>query len=907
MITKLTAENAELYYAPRFAEITAAFKAAGKNIEIKSLEDYFDHLVPDIAELTAGAKNMPNAYLLVLPADEEIFTIDANSRAISVPSFVKKNGIGVYGDHHAEMIVMTIDRYFDHEDFLNDKIVINWNFTPAGEKSPSESHAVAAFAPNEELNPGYITFGFIITKDMTPQKGTLTFSVTIYDVDADEIVYSFNTLPATVTINDTLTLLDPHIVKNDTANYVGRLTNSVYIDNTISPIGVPEWKSGDYDKSTKTYTGLTDVAYFDPWEDEHNIYREGALLKAYATLVPATADIVYKWSFKPKDGTVETAREFTTVNKPTDYIRIDLPERDNGAFFYLEDAMGRPNVQEAPLTWDEAKALLDQAIDNEDGLQFLPLQVQKITTIPAGEHQSDYEDNQSRVVFNVASDSNKLYIYSTEELTRFASDDPYQGSGEWVGIDIDTGLESIVGAFLGDVELTEEDEATAAAFGLEAGHIAYWIKADVAAIHSDLLKISAEGFRPTKMIIKYAGIDPEAQGDAAPLRVFDHVNTPVFYVRGSSYRALSAGYYQVQAQARISAGENYEKVLDGAELKVNTDYYVKDANDEIDRLNPIRNEDAYEAQQNGIELYTLISAARNSVPVESQTLYIPEACKPSVSLSVGTEYQFNDTVRKKENYPGPKYVYIDNNIPLEIVATVTIDSTNQEDKAGAFATELVKTSQAMPTYEEIEQRINDGDLTFDRLPSDSKFRFNQTVQQGEYVVRTINRRNGTYSVSDNSESIHTSFVAPAITNIDVNVISEGPDPIPALIGGNRPESGLVNFELNRQHPEYEFELIDHSTNYKDAFCYYYIEEVNYDETTGIATIRTPQDRQDDMFESEEDLRPISATEVIEDEESHLVYKFRIWQDPGYYRIRTENEYNGTVHTAYTDVFGIVTH
>jgi len=135
MITKLTAENAELYYAPRFAEITAALQAAGKDIEIRSLEDYFLYLT-DIAELKIGAKDMPNAYLLVLPADEEVFAIDANTRAISVPAFVKKNGIGVYGDHRAEMIVLTVDRYFDHEDFLNDKIVINWNFTPAGGKVP---------------------------------------------------------------------------------------------------------------------------------------------------------------------------------------------------------------------------------------------------------------------------------------------------------------------------------------------------------------------------------------------------------------------------------------------------------------------------------------------------------------------------------------------------------------------------------------------------------------------------------------------------------------------------------------------------------------------------------------------------------------------------------------------------
>jgi len=45
MITKLTADNAELYYAPRFAQITKAFEAAGKpEIQINSLEDYFSNL-----------------------------------------------------------------------------------------------------------------------------------------------------------------------------------------------------------------------------------------------------------------------------------------------------------------------------------------------------------------------------------------------------------------------------------------------------------------------------------------------------------------------------------------------------------------------------------------------------------------------------------------------------------------------------------------------------------------------------------------------------------------------------------------------------------------------------------------------------------------------------------------------
>lgn len=920
MITKLTAENAELYYAPRFAEITAALQATGKNIEIKSLEDYFLYLT-DIAELKVGAKDMPNAYLLVLPADEEVFAIDANTRAISVPAFVKKNGIGVYGDHQAEMIVMTIDRYFDHEDFLNDKIVINWNFTRAGEKTPlyPENQAAAAFAPNEELNPGYITFGFIITKDMTPEKGTLTFSVTIYDDKSNDIVYSFNTLTASVAINDTLTLTDMSIVKNETSNYVNRLTNSVYTDNTITPLGDPQWKTGEL--INNQYTGLDAVAYFKSYEDLNNSYEEGALLVAYALGQPATADIDYKWSFKPVDGTVETARNFVTVNKKPDYVPVAVPDVDpgEGVYFYKEDEMHRIDTTH-PIPYAQAKAEYDASLV-EDGLRFLPLTVKKLTTIPADENAEDCEFNQNAVRFAVA--GNQLQIRSVEELRSFASTNEAQGSGKWVGIDIDTGLETIEGILWGDYELNADDVAEAASVGLGAGHIIFWVKADAIANIARTITLTAPGsYRPTELIVKYFGVDPEAPGGTGPIEVVNRLNDVQFYLHGTSYRATSAGEYQVFAQARIQAGPKYEKVLPGATLKVDTEYFLMGEDEQIDTEHPLVNSDAHDAQERGDQLYVCVVAARNGVPIESSVLSVPPAKKPITELSVESVYQFDDEVSADPDWAGIEYTYIsDEQLPV-IVATVTIDSEDNRDSAGAFVAELVKTTEAVPTLEDIQRRIDDHDIEFIALPPNGKFTFRpETIQEGEYVARTINRRNGTYSISDNSVSIHTSFVAPAVNNIDVSAVFEDGTPdIPVMIGGHRPQQGDVDYSPydfvvvdndnivtliinNRTRPSYDFTIVDHSENRKDAQCEYWIEEVEYDTATGVVRPRTPEDKAiDGPLDPQTDVREI---ELIQDEFDNKLYRFSISQDPGFYRILTKNHYNGTIHTSYTDVFSIV--
>ena len=76
------------------------------------------------------------------------------------------------------------------------------------------------------------------------------------------------------------------------------------------------------------------------------------------------------------------------------------------------------------------------------------------------------------------SDTEWVVVGSLEELKSFDSTNPAQGNGKWIGIDIDTGLNTIVGATWNGYALTQDDVDEAASVGLGAGHIIFWAKAE---------------------------------------------------------------------------------------------------------------------------------------------------------------------------------------------------------------------------------------------------------------------------------------------------------------------------------------------------------------------------------------------------------------------------------------------
>lgn len=138
---------------------------------ITTLEEYFSWL------RNLGAINRKYT---VLPLDEDCFEINANTRAITIPSSFKKNGIAVQGDDLAEVLYFKIDRYFDYMDLNNTDIYIQWE-TPKDPVTGLTTKSVsAAYIRDIESEPGKLIFGWAISDVITALSGQLKFSVRFF-------------------------------------------------------------------------------------------------------------------------------------------------------------------------------------------------------------------------------------------------------------------------------------------------------------------------------------------------------------------------------------------------------------------------------------------------------------------------------------------------------------------------------------------------------------------------------------------------------------------------------------------------------------------------------------------------------------------------------------------------------
>ena len=128
---------------------------------------------------------------------EGSFIINANTRSIAVPTDFSKNGVGVVGDHAAEALEFSIDRYFDTLDLANaTSIEVRWSNTSGKSgiyKVPSSSITDGAET---------ITFVWILTKEAIGDKsGNIKFNVRISIGDI-----KLNTQPQTIVIKAGLDL-----------------------------------------------------------------------------------------------------------------------------------------------------------------------------------------------------------------------------------------------------------------------------------------------------------------------------------------------------------------------------------------------------------------------------------------------------------------------------------------------------------------------------------------------------------------------------------------------------------------------------------------------------------------------------------------------------------------------------
>lgn len=302
MITKVTPENTTRYQA-LFKKVNEILDLPEKD-EISTLDGYFQHL---------HEISLKDPSLIILPLDEEKFSIDGNSRKIVIPQAFTKNGVGVQGDHYAEYIYFEIDRYFENIDFGSPSITAVVEFIDANQ----QKHFTKAWIKYTDEKSSKVLIGWPITQDVTSKAGSIKFSVRLFELDADGNSYkrSFGTLIGQLVVNPSL---DFAISKAEIDNIQGNLNDDVENqvldrmisspaadyskDKVVSPVFLFRYKDG---------VGPTDPCFADA----------GDVLRVQAV---APGSITYSW-FKGEKTPITAKNTF----KKLEAFKENIPIYEN--------------------------------------------------------------------------------------------------------------------------------------------------------------------------------------------------------------------------------------------------------------------------------------------------------------------------------------------------------------------------------------------------------------------------------------------------------------------------------------------------------------------------------------------------------------------------------------------------
>lgn len=318
MITKYK-DSVRLAYDELFEEIAQASKTElGEELNIPNLESFFGNI--------NKIKKLSNGKFLRLPLDEPLFEIDANSRRITIPTDFASNGLSVQGDHLAETIFFSIDRYFDYMDLSNCKIRINWKMGNTVGQSVN-------FVESTDIEPGKIIFGWPVAKDLTGKSGSLSFAVEFYQEDASgETKYSLNTLISNINIKEGLVLIDPEVI--DVSNDILDLLQNSSFGTGDAKVELLKWLTGNTDGNGGLVLNIDDTKALEILNLMSNVDGLNGLVsvpvKLYAQAQAGSALIQYD----APEG-IEVTEEYVLVSKTDDAgNRIPLDTSHN---YYVED------------------------------------------------------------------------------------------------------------------------------------------------------------------------------------------------------------------------------------------------------------------------------------------------------------------------------------------------------------------------------------------------------------------------------------------------------------------------------------------------------------------------------------------------------------------------------------------
>ena len=128
--------------------------------------------------------NPPNI-LARIPANEPVYTIDLNTRAVTAPTY-----LGVEGDHNAEYLFYMMDRYLDSFDLAQCVGIVTFR------NAKNEEYVQVIPAYDVQSVPGKIIFAWDIQGPITKYAGVVQFAFKFFkmDVASGELLYELNTL-----------------------------------------------------------------------------------------------------------------------------------------------------------------------------------------------------------------------------------------------------------------------------------------------------------------------------------------------------------------------------------------------------------------------------------------------------------------------------------------------------------------------------------------------------------------------------------------------------------------------------------------------------------------------------------------------------------------------------------------
>ena len=129
------------------------------------------------------------------------------------------------------------------------------------------------------------------------------------------------------------------------------------------------------------------------------------------------------------------------------------------------------------------------------------------TSIPIGfPDAANYRENQGKAKVTATENTVNVAVSGgVSSLKKWTSSDPSQaalGDKPWIALDIDTKLDDITKLKYNGAALTQTDVDEAAAWGLGAGHIILWIKADDVKAAPKTITLSGDGYETKKLTIK---------------------------------------------------------------------------------------------------------------------------------------------------------------------------------------------------------------------------------------------------------------------------------------------------------------------------------------------------------------------------------------------------------------------